>query len=100
MEMDQIVQIIKNNAPEVLEWFFMALGALVVIGYTYVKATPTKEDDKWVERLESKPIIGLILKFLVKFSPVARKENLEKFDDEDAKTEAVKSEAEPVKPAE
>ena len=99
MSMDQVVEVIKNNAPEVLQWILMALGALVVIGYAYVKATPTKDDDKWLQNLESKAIIGMILKFLVSFSPVARKENLEKFDDDDAKSEAVKSEDSSDKPS-
>jgi hypothetical protein len=85
MSMDQIVEIIRNNAPQVVEWVLMGLGTLVVLGYAYIKATPTESDDQWLQKFESKAVVGLILKFLVKFSPVARKENLEKFDDEDAK---------------
>lgn len=91
MELDQIVSIVKSNAPLAIQWILMGLGGLVVVGYAYVKATPTKDDDKWLQSLESKAIIGMLLKLLVSFSPVARKENLEKFDDDEAKKEAASS---------
>lgn len=95
MTVEQIAEVINNNAPVVLQWALMALGSLVIIGYAYVKATPTKDDDKFLQNLETKPIVGMVLKLLVSFSPIQRKDNLEKFDDDDAKKEAATPDSKP-----
>ncbi len=50
-----------------------ALGALVVLGQTYIALTPTQTDDAWYAKLEAKPVIGKILEALKKFAPIQRK---------------------------
>lgn len=72
--MDQLIEFINANMPGWVMLVLGALGALVVAGSTYVALTPTQDDDKWWAALESKPVIGHIMKFLVRFSPIYRKE--------------------------
>lgn len=55
-----------------LGYILMALGLLVVVGRIYVSVTPSQEDDEWFARLEEIPVLGALLKILVKFSPVQR----------------------------
>lgn len=70
--MDQVAQFLENG-PLILQWILMALGGLVVGGYAYIKATPNQSDDQWLQSLESKPIIGFVLRLLVRLAPVQRK---------------------------
>lgn len=72
--MEQIIEIINANMPAWVLLVLGALGALVVAGSTYVALTPTQDDDKWWAALEAKPVIGHVMKFLVRFSPIYRKE--------------------------
>lgn len=74
MNVDQAHEIIMQHAPQVVSIILMVLGALVVIGSTYVKLTPTDADDKWWASLEQKPFVGALFKLLVRFSPFYRKE--------------------------
>ena len=69
----ETVQWINENVPDVVKLVLMALGALVVVGHTYVLYTPTQEDDKWWAKLEENKAIGWALKFLRSFSPIQRK---------------------------
>jgi hypothetical protein len=85
MDAESIADLILKNSPAVVEYILVALGGLVVIGYTYIKATPTENDDQWLQKLESNKLVGFVLRMFVRFSPVARKADLEKFDDEEAK---------------
>ena len=50
------------------------LGALVILGGVYVKLTPTQKDDAWFAKIEAVPVIGAIIKGLVAFSPIQRKD--------------------------
>jgi len=52
----------------------MILGGLVVVGTLYVRLTPNLEDDAFLAKLEAMPILGDILKVIVRFSPFQRKE--------------------------
>lgn len=54
------------------------LSSLVCVGYVYIKMTPNEDDDKWLMRMEQKPIVGPLLKTLKALSPVQRKSNVEK----------------------
>lgn len=74
MSMEQLAEMIRANVPFVVQLVLMGLGSLAVLGGVYVKMTPTEDDDKWWAALESKPIVGHLLKLLVHFSPVFRKE--------------------------
>ncbi len=74
MNEEQIVSFIQTYLPMVAQYVLMGLGALVVLGFTYVKATPTEDDDQWLQKLEEKPIISTLLKVLIKFAPIQRKE--------------------------
>lgn len=74
--MEQLVELeklIQQYAPQAVIFGLMGLGALVVLGYAYIAATPSKDDDMWLQKLEAKPVVGWALKLLVRFSPVARK---------------------------
>lgn len=78
MDFSQVWEIVKSLLPmgpvEIIQYILMALGALVVAGYAYIKATPSQEDDAWYDKMEKTPLIGAILLFLKKFSPIQRKE--------------------------
>lgn len=74
MEQNQVVEFIQQNAPMIAQYVLMALGSLVVLGATYIKVTPNQDDDQWLQRMEQKPIVGSLLKMLVRFSPIYRKE--------------------------
>lgn len=74
--MEQLVELekmIQTYAPQVVIYGLMILGGLVVMGYAYIAATPSKDDDMWLQKLENKPVVGWALKLLVRFSPVVRK---------------------------
>lgn len=77
---NELYELITKFAPDIIKYILMGLGALVVMGYSYIKVTPNQDDDAWLQKLEGKPIIGFALKLLVKFSPVVRKEIEEKKD--------------------
>jgi len=73
MELEPIVQWLAGLHP-VVHVVLVVLGSLVVLGGVYVKLTPTQSDDAWFAKLEAIPVLGALLRALVKFSPVARKE--------------------------
>lgn len=62
------------SKSEIGLYVLSALGALVVLGGVYVKLTPSKKDDDALAKLEASPVLGLLLRVLVRFSPIARKE--------------------------
>lgn len=74
MNYDHAVELAKQYLPLVGQYGLMGLGALCVMGTAYIKATPTQDDDQWLQKLEEKPVIGAILCFLTKFAPIERKE--------------------------
>lgn len=70
---DQAAQILENG-PLIIQYILMALGSMVVGGFAYIKITPTQDDDKWLQSLEQKPMVGFVLRLLVRLAPVQRKE--------------------------
>lgn len=74
MDQHATLDLVKQHAPIILQYVLMALGVLVVLGRAYIKITPTQDDDAFLQKLEEKKIIGSILKLLIQFSPVERKE--------------------------
>lgn len=72
--LNDLYPFIKEHAPMIVQYVLMGLGGLVVAGAAYIKATPTQDDDMWLQKLEEKPVIGQILKLLIQFSPLERKE--------------------------
>lgn len=73
MDMSQILEMLKGVSP-VVQYVLIGLGSLVVIGAAYVKMTPNKDDDALFAKLENTPILGALLKALVAFSPIKRKD--------------------------
>jgi hypothetical protein len=49
------------------------VAGLIVVGRVYIAMTPTKSDDQWLQELEKKPWIGMVLRVVAAFSPVQRK---------------------------
>lgn len=74
MDFAKLVEIVKMYAPMSGQYVLMGLGALVVLGRAYVMMTPSKDDDQWLQKLEDKAGVGHMLKMLVAFSPVQRKD--------------------------
>lgn len=74
MNIEMMIQMIVAKSY-LAQNILVLLGTLVVLGAAYVKLTPTKADDTWYAKLESAPILGDILKVLIKFSPITRKED-------------------------
>jgi len=66
--------VVPVGASAIIEYVLMGLGILVVLGFAVVKITPSKADDAFVTKLEGIPVLGQLIKFLVAFSPVQRKE--------------------------
>ena len=60
--------------PEIVINVLAVLGSIVVAGGAYILATPNKDDDKWLQKMEKNAIIGPILRTLIRFSPLQRKE--------------------------
>lgn len=52
----------------------MGAGALTVLGYGYIKLTPTQDDDQWLQKMEAKAWVGSLLRALKAYSPIQRKE--------------------------
>lgn len=72
--LDQAVQWINAHAPA---WLLLSngiLGSLVVLGSMYVAASPSKKDDAWLAKLESVPVLGLVLKVVKSFSFIKKEE--------------------------
>lgn len=70
--MDQVLAVLGGLHP-IVNIILVCLGALVVLGYAYVKMTPTQDDDAWWAKMEAIPVLGVLLQGLSKMSPVQRK---------------------------
>ena len=68
MDVDSIL-VWLQGVWEPAKYVLMALGVAVMAGQAYVLATPKKEDDAWLAKLEAKPIIGHLLRALRSFAP-------------------------------
>ena len=73
MEWEMILGWLIQLVPAV-KYVLMIMGSLAVVGAAYVKITPTQDDDAWFAKLESIPVLGSLLKALLAFSPISRKE--------------------------
>lgn len=73
MEVTQILNFLVSKWP-VAELVLQVLGALVVAGYVYVKVSASQSDDALLKKLEAMPLVGSLLKALMAFSPVQRKD--------------------------
>lgn len=73
MDLELLLQSLIAKSDVAL-YVLSALGTLVVLGAAYVKLTPNQEDDAVWKKLEDMAVVGVLLKLLVKFSPIARKE--------------------------
>lgn len=74
MDIESLLNLLVGAVP-VAKIVLQILGALVVLGYAYVKITPTESDDAWFAKIEGIPLVGSLLKALTNFSPVSRKED-------------------------
>lgn len=75
--MDQLrdlESLIRQYAPNVVIYGLMGLGALVIMGYTYIQMTPSLDDDAWLKKIEDNKIAGAALRLLIRFSPIQRKD--------------------------
>jgi len=72
MDFTAILSYLAVSFP-IIGTVLIALGGLVVAGATVVAITPSKSDDKYLESLEAKPIIGPLLKAIKAFSPIQKK---------------------------
>lgn len=72
---DALVSLLVSKFA-IVGYILMGLGVLVVLGRSYVLLSPTKDDDAFYAKLEANVILGPLLKLLVKFSPVQRKEEV------------------------
>lgn len=70
--MEAIVEKLMGLHP-LVPLILSALGALVVLGQTYIALTPNKNDDAWYAKIEAIPVVGKLLKLLASFAPIQRK---------------------------
>ena len=76
MDFYQLLTFLQTLSPYV-QYVLMGLGTLVILAGVYVKLTPNTNDDAFLLSLEEKPIIGDLLKALMRFSPIERAESAE-----------------------
>ena len=74
MDLASLIELIKLHAPQVVQYVLMGLGVLVCAGMAYIKATPTQDDDAFLQKMEGKAVVGQLLKLLIAFSPLERKD--------------------------
>jgi hypothetical protein len=74
MIFDQVVVWINSSAPAWLLLVLGGLGSLVVAGTAYVAVSPSKTDDAWLAKVESVPLVGLVLKLIKSFSFIKKDE--------------------------
>ena len=63
-----------NSIHPIAHLVLVILGSLVVLATAYVKLTPSVEDDAALARIEGAPVIGVLIRGLMSFSVVQRKE--------------------------
>jgi Na+-transporting NADH:ubiquinone oxidoreductase subunit NqrC len=63
-----------NSIHPIAHIVLLVLGSLVVVATVYVKLTPSLEDDAMLAKLEAMPVVGALLKALMSFSVIQRKE--------------------------
>ena len=85
MEQAKMIELITQHAPMALQYVLIGLGSLVTLGVTYVAITPSKDDDAWLLKLQEKPFVGPVLKLIMAFSPVVKKEEGVKLSNQEEK---------------
>jgi len=73
--MEVVLQWLVTEVP-VVAAILTGLGFLVVIVSAYVTLTKTTDDDKWWNKVRSMNIIGDIIRFAERFSPIKPKEKV------------------------
>lgn len=74
MDLGQIVAWINAHVPAPVLLVLGCLGMLVAVGTAVIGMTPSKNDDAWLAKLYDVPVLGFVLKLLVAFSPLDKKE--------------------------
>lgn len=77
MDLTSIYQFILGLVPgavPVVNLVLVILGSLVVLASVYVKLTPSQDDDAWFAKMEAVPVLGDVIKFVLKFSVISRKD--------------------------
>lgn len=72
IDIENMLAAVVGKFP-IVAYVLMVLGTIVVLAQVYVAMTPRKDDDAFVAKLESMPVIGHLLRALVKFAPFQRK---------------------------
>lgn len=73
MDWTPITDFLLTLAPWV-QYVFIGLGSLVVIGSTIDSIIPDEKDHGFMKKILNMPILGDFLKFMTKFSPFNVKE--------------------------
>lgn len=73
MDLQLIIDFLVHQFP-ILVGIFSLAGSIVTVIRAKVKATESNEDDTALANLEAKPLIGLLLKAVEKFSVLKLKE--------------------------
>ena len=71
--LEQLAEYIHGHAPAIVLLILGITGSLVYLGLAIVLLTPSKDDDAWVEAQKQKPWVSAALKFVMGFSPLAKK---------------------------
>jgi hypothetical protein len=72
MDFQAIAQMLIGKWP-IFGIILSVLGALVVVGQTFVAITPSQNDDAAWEKLKAMPVIGQIISLLSSFAPIQKK---------------------------
>lgn len=72
MEIQMVIDWLVEKIP-VLPVILSVLGSLVVAATAFVAATPSQDDDAWLNKVKAIPVIGSIVLALERFSVIARK---------------------------
>jgi len=72
MNMDGILSWLVGLWP-MAQMILVVVGSLVVAAQAYVAMTPSKDDDAWYAKVEAIPLLGDLVKAIVKFAVIQRK---------------------------
>lgn len=73
MDVSAILMLLVAKFPSVA-LILAALGALVVFAQAIVLISPSKSDDAVLDKIMAVPVVGALVKALVSFAPIQRKE--------------------------
>lgn len=72
LDIGMIITMLSEKSA-ILFVILQCLGALVVVAAAYVQLTPSPKDNELLAKIEAMPVIGAILKTVIRFSPIERK---------------------------